>query len=168
MTNLFLDPDTRVFATAHAVYTVSFWDSLTGGNEYVPTSLTADYLARVVDEQHLLESDGKIIKRINEVYAETAHGSYRGDFDETRAQGYGTGDMVTGKGSATGSTQTDANTVMYIASDNITKGSGDLDQPHEDDDNWLEISNGFEDVLHNEATASPQCDNQRSLDSQRV
>ena len=153
--NLFVDPDTRVFATAHAVYTVSFWDSSTGGDEYVPTELTADYLARVVDEQHLLESDGKIIKRINEVYAETAHGSYRGDFDKTRAQGYGTGDMVTGKGSETGSTQTDANTVMYIASNNIEKDTGDLDQPHEDDGNWLEISNGFEDVLRNESTDAP-------------
>ena len=142
--------------TKHQTYTISFWTASATGTVYNIDSLTEDYLAKVVDEKHLQESDGDIIGRINDVYAETAHGSYRGDFDETRAQGYGTGDMVTGKGSATGSTQTDANTVMYIASDNITKISGtDLAQPHEDDGNWLEISNGFEDVLHNEATATP-------------
>ena len=134
---------TRIFPTAHDIYTVSFWDSLTGGNEYVPTSRAADYLARVVDEQHLLESDGKIIERINDVYTLTAHGSYRGDFDATRG-GYAEGDMVTAKGSAA----TGADEVIFIAVQDIVKGTGDLTFPHADRGNWVEISNGFEEYLY--------------------
>ena len=134
---------TRVFPTAHDIYKVSFWDASTGGNEYVPTSGAADYLARVVDEQHLLESDGKIISQINDVYSLTAHGSYRGDFDATRG-GYAEGDMVTAKGSAgTGSAE-----IIFIAVEDITKGTSNLAFPHADHGNWVEISNGFEEYLY--------------------
>ena len=137
--------------TPHSTYIFSFYDAESGGTKYTIPDVIEDHLAKLVDERHLQDSDGKIIDRINDVYAKTAHGSYRGDFDATRAEGYGKGDVVTAKGSETGSAQTDANTVIYIARNNITKGTGDLDQPHEDDGNWLEISNGFEDVLLNEA-----------------
>ena len=137
--------------TPHSTYIFSFYDAASGGTKYTIPDVIEDHLAKLVDERHLQDSDGKIIDRINDVYTKTAHGSYRGDFDATRAEGYGKGDVVTAKGSETGSAQTDANTVIYIARNNITKGSGDLDQPHEDDGNWLEISNGFEDVLLNEA-----------------
>ena len=142
-----LTSNTRVFPTAHDTYKVSFWDALTDGNEYVPTDRTADYLARVVDEQHLLESDGKIISQINDVYAKTAHGSYRGDFDATRG-GYAEGDMVTAKGSAsTGSAE-----VIFIAVMDIEKIAGStLAFPHTDSDKWVEVSNGFEDYLYEEA-----------------
>ena len=139
-----LTSNTRVFPTAHDTYKVSFWDALTDGNEYVPTDRTADYLARVVDEQHLLESDGKIISQINDVYAKTAHGSYRGDFNATRG-GYAEGDMVTAKGSAA----TDGAEVIFIAVKDIQKTTGtDLAFPHTDSDKWVEISNGFEEYLY--------------------
>ena len=141
--------------TPHSTYTFSFWDAATGGARYTIPDVVEDHLAKLVDERHLQDSDGKIIDRINDVYALTAHGSYRGDFDKTRAEGYGKGDIVTAKGSETGSAQTDANTVIYIARGDIAKGTGELTQPHEDDGNWLEISNGFEDVLLNEAVTPP-------------
>ena len=136
-----------VLFAKHKTYTVSFWPAASGGTVYTIDSLTEDYLAKVVDEKHLQESDGDIIGRINDVYAKTAHGSYRGDFDATRAEGYAEGDMVTADGSA--STKYDE--VIFIAVEDIVKGTGDIPFPHADRGNWVEVGNGFDDYLLEEA-----------------
>ena len=130
--------------TKHETYTISFWDADTSGTAYTIASLTEDYLAKVVDEKHLQESDGDIIGRINDVYAKTAHGSYRGDFVATRAEGYAEGDMVTAKGSAA----TGGDEVIFIAVEDIKKGTDDLAFPHADEANWVEVSNGYDDYLY--------------------